>query len=79
MQNSMRDLGYLKIKSPKLNKHSICLILIKVGQLTQEVHSFIIKDLKVALDSLGFDSQNQTIYQMISDLDADGAGNIGFD
>lgn len=35
--------------------------------------------MKAALDSLGFEAQNQTIYQMIADLDADGAGNIGFD
>lgn len=36
-------------------------------------------ELKAALDSLGFEAQNQTIYQMISDLDADGGGNIGFE
>lgn len=75
----MRDQDCLQTKSQKLNKHLICSILIKVDQLIPEVHSFINSDLKAALDSLGFDAQNQTIYQMISDLDADGAGNIGFD
>jgi centrin-1 len=31
------------------------------------------------MTSLGFESKNQTIYQMISDLDADGSGQIDFD
>lgn len=37
------------------------------------------RDLKSALDSLGVEAKNQTIYQMISDLDADGPGNINFE
>jgi Ca2+-binding EF-hand superfamily protein len=30
------------------------------------------------MTSLGFESKNQTIYQMIADLDADGSGQIDF-
>lgn len=41
--------------------------------------SILYSDLKAALDSLGFEAQNQTIYQMIADLDADGGGNIIFE
>merc|ERR1712167_540849 len=37
------------------------------------------KELKAAMQSLGFEAKNQTIYQMISDLDKDGSGNIDFD
>mmetsp|Transcript_14046 Transcript_14046/g.12019 ORF Transcript_14046/g.12019 Transcript_14046/m.12019 type:complete len:175 (+) Transcript_14046:97-621(+) len=36
------------------------------------------KELKAAMVSLGFEAKNQTIYQMISDLDADGSGAIDF-
>eukprot|EP01015_Nassula_variabilis_P024256 TRINITY_DN4617_c0_g1_i5.p1 TRINITY_DN4617_c0_g1~~TRINITY_DN4617_c0_g1_i5.p1 ORF type:complete len:209 (-),score=88.32 TRINITY_DN4617_c0_g1_i5:103-729(-) len=36
------------------------------------------KELKAAMTSLGFEAKNQTIYQMISDLDADGSGAIDF-
>ncbi len=31
------------------------------------------------MTSLGFQSKNQTIYQMIADLDADGSGQIDFE
>ena len=31
------------------------------------------------MQSLGFEAKNQTIYQMISDLDKDGSGAIDFD
>ena len=31
------------------------------------------------MTSLGFEAKNQTIYQMISDLDADGSGQIDFE
>mmetsp|Transcript_53216 Transcript_53216/g.61002 ORF Transcript_53216/g.61002 Transcript_53216/m.61002 type:complete len:168 (+) Transcript_53216:64-567(+) len=37
------------------------------------------KELKAAMQSLGFEAKNQTIYQMISDLDRDGSGAIDFD
>ena len=31
------------------------------------------------MTSLGFESKNQTIYQMIADLDSDGSGQIDFE
>ena len=37
------------------------------------------KELKAAMTSLGFEAKNQTIYQMIADLDADGSGQIDFE
>lgn len=46
---------------------------------TLNVHSYVILELKAAMTSLGFESKNQTIYQMISDLDADGSGQIDFE
>ena len=36
-------------------------------------------ELKAAMTSLGFEAKNQTIYQMISDLDTDGSGQIDFE
>jgi Ca2+-binding EF-hand superfamily protein len=36
-------------------------------------------ELKQAMQSLGFESKNATIYQMISDIDKDGNGSIEFD
>ena len=36
-------------------------------------------ELKAAMTSLGFEAKNQIIYQMISDLDADGSGQIDFE
>eukprot|EP01029_Cantina_marsupialis_P028283 TRINITY_DN775963_c0_g1_i1.p1 TRINITY_DN775963_c0_g1~~TRINITY_DN775963_c0_g1_i1.p1 ORF type:complete len:161 (+),score=54.48 TRINITY_DN775963_c0_g1_i1:87-569(+) len=37
------------------------------------------KELKAAMQSLGFEAKNATIYQMIGDIDKDGSGNIDFD
>lgn len=37
------------------------------------------KELKAAMQSLGFEAKNQTIYQMIADIDKDGNGAIDFD
>lgn len=37
------------------------------------------KELKAAMQSLGFEAKNQTIYQMIADIDKDGNGSIDFD
>ena len=37
------------------------------------------KELKAAMQSLGFDAKNQTIYQMISDIDKDKSGEIDFE
>jgi centrin-1 len=36
------------------------------------------KELKAAMQSLGFEAKNATIYQMIADVDADGSGTIDF-
>jgi Ca2+-binding EF-hand superfamily protein len=55
----------------------IYLILNKQAEFTQEVLPYIAYiDLKQSLDSLGFEAQNQTIYQMISDMDIN--GNVDF-
>jgi len=37
------------------------------------------KELKEAMQSLGFEAKNQMIYQMISDIDKDGNGDIDFE
>ena len=37
------------------------------------------KELKAAMQSLGFEAKNQTIYQMIGDIDKDGSGEIDFE
>lgn len=37
------------------------------------------KELKEAMQTLGFEAKNQTIYQMISDIDKDGTGDINFE
>ena len=37
------------------------------------------KELKAAMQSLGLEAKNQTIYQMIADIDKDGNGSIDFD
>ena len=37
------------------------------------------KELKAAMQSLGFEAKNATIYQMIGDIDKDGSGSIDFD
>ena len=37
------------------------------------------KELRSAMESLGFEAKNQTIYQMIGDVDKDGNGAIDFD
>jgi len=37
------------------------------------------KELKAAMQSLGFEAKNQTIYQMIADIDKDGDGTIDFE
>ncbi len=37
------------------------------------------KELRAAMQSLGLDAKNQTIYQIIKDIDKDGAGEIDFD
>ena len=37
------------------------------------------KELRAAMLSLGFETKNQTIYQMIQDIDKDGDGDVNFD
>lgn len=37
------------------------------------------KELRAAMQSLGFEAKNQTIYQMIKDIDRDESGEIDFD
>ena len=37
------------------------------------------RELKAAMQSLGFEAKNQTIYQMIADIDKDGSGSIDFE
>ncbi|KAL3802344.1 hypothetical protein HJC23_007169 [Cyclotella cryptica] len=37
------------------------------------------KELRAAMQSLGFEAKNQTIYQMIKDIDKDGTGEVDFD
>lgn len=36
-------------------------------------------ELKAAMTNLGFDAKNHTVYQMISDIDKNGTGDIDFD
>jgi centrin-1 len=36
-------------------------------------------ELKAAMTSLGFESKNGSIFQMITELDSDGSGNLDFD
>eukprot|EP00568_Trieres_chinensis_P006763 CAMPEP_0183296040 /NCGR_PEP_ID=MMETSP0160_2-20130417/3769_1 /TAXON_ID=2839 ORGANISM="Odontella Sinensis, Strain Grunow 1884" /NCGR_SAMPLE_ID=MMETSP0160_2 /ASSEMBLY_ACC=CAM_ASM_000250 /LENGTH=169 /DNA_ID=CAMNT_0025457609 /DNA_START=125 /DNA_END=634 /DNA_ORIENTATION=+ len=37
------------------------------------------KELREAMESLGYEAKNQTIYRMISDIDRDGTGEIDFE
>jgi hypothetical protein len=37
------------------------------------------KELKAAMQSLGFEAKNATIYAMVQDIDKDGSGQIDFD
>jgi hypothetical protein len=74
MLKLMKDQGLLKKKFYKLKKPSICSILMEEDPLIQNVVHLFISELKAAMTSLGFESKNQTIYQMIADLDADGSG-----
>ena len=37
------------------------------------------RELKSAMQSLGFEAKNATIYQMIGDIDKDGSGSIDFE
>ena len=48
-------------------------------QSIRKVCLSLTSELKAAMTSLGFESKNQTIYQMIADLDSDGSGQIDFE
>jgi centrin-1 len=37
------------------------------------------KELKAAMQSLGFEAKNATIYAMVQDIDKDGSGQIDFE
>lgn len=68
-----------KKKFFRLRKPSTCLTLMVEDPSIPRVPYFLLPiELKAAMTSLGFESKNQTIYQMISDLDADGSGQIDF-
>ncbi len=63
----------------KSKKPSIFSILIKEDQLILKVQYFVINsEIKAAMVSLGFEAKNQTIFQMIADMDEDGSGQIEF-
>lgn len=75
----MRGQDLLKRKLWKSNKLLICLTLTVEALSTLNVDNCDDVELKAAMTSLGFESKNQTIYQMIADLDADGSGEIDFE
>ena len=79
MLSNLKDQDLLNKKYYKSNKHLIYLIPMEEDQLIQKVNDHINSELKAAMTSLGFQSKNQTIYQMIADLDADGSGQIDFE
>lgn len=68
----------LKNKSLKLKPPSISSIPIKEDGLTLKVILKLNVELKAAMVSLGFDSKNGAIFQMITDLDSDGNGSLDF-
>ena len=78
MPRLLKDQALLKKKCFKSKKPLISLIPMEEDPLTQNVRFWNNLELKAAMTSLGFESKNQTIYQMISDLDADGSGQIDF-
>lgn len=79
MLSNLKDQDLLNKKYYKSNKHLIYLIPMEEDQSIQKVNDHINSELKAAMTSLGFQSKNQTIYQMIADLDADGSGQIDFE
>lgn len=48
------------------------------GSIDLKCKAYIILELKAAMTSLGFESKNVAIFQMIADLDTDGNGSIDF-
>ena len=77
LQHSLKQESQ-KIKSKKLKTPSISSIPIKEDPLIPKVFNIINSELKAAMVSLGFDTKNGSIFQMITDLDSDGNGNLDF-
>lgn len=65
--------------STKSNTLSISSTPIKEAPSIPNVIAEPYVELKAAMVSLGFDSKNAVIFQMISDLDEDGSGTLDFD
>ena len=61
--------------------HNLCvhLLLMSYYIVLFNTGSIDPKELKAAMQSLGFEAKNQTIYQMISDIDKDNNGAIDFE
>lgn len=68
----------LKKSSSKSRTLSISSIPIKEDPSTPKVNLKLKSELKAAMVSLGFDSKNGSIFQMITELDSDGNGNLDF-
>ena len=79
MPKLSKGLVLLKKKFYKLKRPLTCLILMEEDPSILKVIPKSNLELKAAMTSLGFESKNQTIYQMIADLDADGSGQIDFE
>lgn len=79
MPKPSKGLDSHKKKFLKSKKPLIYSTLMEEDPSIQKVSRSIILELKAAMTSLGFESKNQTIYQMIADLDADGSGQIDFE
>ena len=79
MPKPSKGLDSHKKKFLKSKKLLIYSTLMEEDPSIQKVSRSIILELKAAMTSLGFESKNQTIYQMIADLDADGSGQIDFE
>ena len=67
------------MRSLRSKRRSTFLILTGLNIVDKSGGTIDPKELKAAMTSLGFEAKNQTIYQMIADLDADGSGQIDFE
>ena len=80
MRTPQRGRGHKVIERPGLSEEEIEEIREAFNLFDTDGSGMIDpKELKVAMQSLGFESKNPTIYQMIADLDRDGQGHIDFD
>ena len=75
----MKNLDSLSTRFYKLKKLLIFSMFKATDQQIPDVKILLIVELKLAMSNLGFQAKNQTIYQMICDLEADGSGNINFE